>query len=310
MKSHVKFGPENDEWIYNRDTREYDLTRGQLPRGFTMKTTEGPADTTITLAPSLSALVVVDMQNFFLHPRCNEHPTGLAAVERLIEVVAKCREAGIRIIWLNWGLTEADIASMPAATSRSFASSLVTPPLDNKQQQARNGFGSDMGDGRGRLLMAGSWNAALYDPLLPLLRRDDDAAANDDDDDDDTDIFCAKNRISGLWNDETPLARALAGEGVGEEEHGHGHGHSGGGGGGGGGSRSRFRTLLFAGVNTDQCVLGTLADAYYRGYDCVLVEDCCATKTPGGQEVTVLNTSRGFGFVVDSKSFCEGKVTK
>ena len=33
-------------------------------------------------------------------------------------------------------------------------------------------------------------------------------------------------------------------------------------------------TLLFAGVNADQCVLCTLQSANFLGYDCLLVEDC------------------------------------
>lgn len=33
-------------------------------------------------------------------------------------------------------------------------------------------------------------------------------------------------------------------------------------------------TLLFADVNADQCVLCTLQDAIFRGYDCLLIEDC------------------------------------
>lgn len=100
--------------------------------------------------------------------------------------------------------------------------------------------------------MAGSWNARIYDTLQDVSQVD-------------SDIFCNKNRISGFWNGETPLAKALTAGG--------------------------FRTLLFTGVNTDQCVLGTLADAYYRGWDCIMVEDCCATTTPGGQDVTIYNTS-------------------
>ncbi|KAI1774504.1 isochorismatase [Hypoxylon cercidicola] len=259
------WGPKGDEWTYASDAKLWDLTRGIPSPGFMMRTTEGPTDATIMLTPALSALVVVDMQNFFIHPRCNDHPTGLAAVERTMEVVKRCREIGLKVIWLNWGLSEEDLSSMPAATERSFARSLVTPSLDNKQ--ARNGFGSDMGEERGRLLMSGSWNAKLYDPLQDASRTD-------------LDIFCDKNRISGLWNGDTPLAKALVAGG--------------------------YRTLLFAGVNTDQCVLGTLADAYYRGWDCIMLEDCCATKTPGGHDVTIYNTANGYGFVTDSKSFTEG----
>ena len=40
-------------------------------------------------------------------------------------------------------------------------------------------------------------------------------------------------------------------------------------------------TLLFAGVNVDRCVMATLEDAAYLGYDCLLVEDCTATVHPG-----------------------------
>ncbi|OTB04774.1 hypothetical protein M426DRAFT_320363 [Hypoxylon sp. CI-4A] len=263
MSSTLKLGPKGDEWTYDKEKRRYDLTRGASP-GFTIDTTRGPTNTSIMLAPNLSALVVVDMQNFFLHPRCNDHPSGLAAVDRTLEVVRRCRDVGIKILWLNWGLNDDDLDTMPAATERSFANGLIAPPPDNKQ--VRTGFGSDMGEGRGRLLMEGSWNAMLYGPLQDASQAD-------------SDIFCNKNRISGFWQDNTPFAKALAAHG--------------------------FRTLLFAGVNTDQCVLGTLADAYHRGWDCILIEDCCATKTPGGQDVTVFNAS-AYGFVVDSRGIVSG----
>lgn len=105
------------------------------------------------------------------------------------------------------------------------------------------------------MLMNNSWNAQLYDPLREIVRQGED-------------LVISKNRVSGLWNGETAFAQALDGLGI--------------------------RTLLFAGVNTNQCVLGTLLDSYHRGYDCVLIEDCCATKTPGGQEVPILDVSVSF----------------
>ncbi|CAJ2499689.1 Uu.00g025420.m01.CDS01 [Anthostomella pinea] len=268
MTADLRFDPQGDGWTFNKETQTYDLRRASPSRRFTVLTSQGPPNTSVTLAPALSALVVIDMQNFFLHPRCNDHPSGLAAVERTLQDVDKWREIGIKVIWLNWGLTDEDIVSMPAAAQHSFASAVVSPPVDDRQ--ATYGFGSDMGDDRGRLLVACSWNAQLYDPLQDASRPG-------------SDLFCDKNRISGLWNSEMPLAKALPGAGS--------------------------RTLLFAGVNTDQCILGTLADAYYRGFDCILLENCCATKTPGGQEVTVYNTARGYGFVVDSRSFCDDLVT-
>lgn len=69
-------------------------------------------------------------------------------------------------------------------------------------------------------------------------------------------------------------------------------------------------TLLFGGVNADQvfynfmfvpranipdrwqCVGGTLVDAYFRGYDCILVSDITATTSPaGGLENVLYNTT-------------------
>lgn len=119
----------------------------------------------------------------------------------------------------------------------------------------RMGLGADLGDGQGRCLMAGEWNSAIYGPLAAAVRPED--------------VHCAKNRMSGLWGPSQPLWRHLEKEGR--------------------------RTLLFTGVNTDQCVLGTLSDAYNAGWDCVMVEDCCATTTPGAREVCLWNigVSRG-----------------
>jgi nicotinamidase-related amidase len=60
-------------------------------------------------------------------------------------------------------------------------------------------------------------------------------------------------------------------------------------------------TLLFAGVNADQCVLCTLQDANFRGYDCLLVEDCAATTSPDYcMAATIYNVGQCFGFVVRS----------
>jgi len=60
-------------------------------------------------------------------------------------------------------------------------------------------------------------------------------------------------------------------------------------------------TLLFAGVNADQCVLCTLQDANFRGYDCLLLRDCSATTSPDYcMAATIYNVNQCFGFVLDS----------
>lgn len=87
------------------------------------------------------------------------------------------------------------------------------------------------------------------------------------------DILVDKYRISGFWD--TPLDSILRNLGA--------------------------RTLLFAGVNTDQCVLHTLADANFLGYGCVLLKDCCATSSPDFcTEATLWNVRKCLGFVSDS----------
>jgi nicotinamidase-related amidase len=88
------------------------------------------------------------------------------------------------------------------------------------------------------------------------------------------DVRVDKHRISGFWD--TPLDSILRNLGV--------------------------TSLLFAGVNTDQCVMCTLQDANFLGYGCVLVEDCCATSSPKFcTEATVWNVKKCYGFVTDSR---------
>jgi len=86
--------------------------------------------------------------------------------------------------------------------------------------------------------------------------------------------------MSGLWGYQTALDLFLAENGI--------------------------TTLLFAGVNTDQCVLGTLVDAYFRGYDCIVLEDGTATTSPeGGFENVIYNAGNSYGFVTDTKRVIE-----
>ena len=87
------------------------------------------------------------------------------------------------------------------------------------------------------------------------------------------DVQVAKYRMSGFWD--TELDSILRNLGT--------------------------TTLLFGGVNADQCVLCTLQDANFLGYDCVLVEDCAATTSPAFcWEATVYNVKQCFGFVTGS----------
>jgi len=68
-----------------------------------------------------------------------------------------------------------------------------------------------------------------------------------------------------------------------------------------------IKTLLIGGVNMDQCVMTTLEDASFLGYDTILVEDCTATTSPEYCVQAVLyNVKLLFGFVTDSKAILTG----
>ena len=87
------------------------------------------------------------------------------------------------------------------------------------------------------------------------------------------DIRVDKYRMSGFWD--TPLEAILR--------------------------NLRVDTLFFAGVNADQCVIWTLADANFLGYDCVMLEDCCATTSPAFcWDATLYNVRQCFGFTANS----------
>jgi len=93
----ITFGPPDQEWHYSQATRTYDISGGSEKK-LTIATTKGPENTSIVIAPQSSALVIVDMQNFFLDPKCMDHPNGLKAVEPTIKVIEKCREVGIQVL--------------------------------------------------------------------------------------------------------------------------------------------------------------------------------------------------------------------
>lgn len=62
-------------------------------------------------------------------------------------------------------------------------------------------------------------------------------------------------------------------------------------------------TLFFGGVNADQCVMATLQDANFLGYDCILIKECTATTSPEYcWQATIYNVKQCFGFVTDLQS--------
>ena len=89
------------------------------------------------------------------------------------------------------------------------------------------------------------------------------------------DIQVTKHRFSGFWDTELDaILRNLA-----------------------------VKTLFIGGVNMDQCVMTTLEDASFLGYDTVLVTDATATTSPAYcVESTLYNVRLLFGFTATSEA--------
>lgn len=270
-------------WLYD-SIDGFDLTHPPTPTApLDPGTTTVKIQTTtlpITISAPKSALVIIDMQNFFLSQSLGRpsDSKGLLAQKQLLDyAIPAARKAGIQIIWLNWGLTETEIANMPPSTLRVFgfesvaaehfaswadvdatqkhatidshginegSHKLPAPPTQidqptpTKQPRLYRGAGTDIGPVTlqdssvvpgGRLMMRDTWNA----DLTPELRQnyEDQGLASSTKV---RDVWIHKNRMSGLWGPSTDCTEFL-------DKHG-------------------IRTLLFAGVNTDQCVGGSLQD--------------------------------------------------
>ncbi|MDH2403684.1 cysteine hydrolase [Bradyrhizobium sp. SSUT18] len=207
----------------------------------------------VTLDLARTAIIIVDMQNDFCHPKGWLAHIGIDVtparrpIEPLRRLLPILRNSSVPIIWLNWG-------NRPDRLNLSPSLLHVYNPT---------GVGIGLGDplpGSGaKVLERGSWSAAVVDELAV----------------EPTDIHVAKYRMSGFQD--TELDSILRNLGV--------------------------TTLMFAGVNADQCVLCTLQDANFRGYDCILLEDCAATTSPDYcMAATVYNVNQCFGFVASSEA--------
>lgn len=171
------FGDETDFWRYTK-RGGFDLTRQKNHSTISTNIYLNTITYPVVINPTRSALIIIDMQNFFIHPSIRTHQTGLSACRQLLQhAIPAARKAKIQIIWLNWGLTEEDIALAPPGLKCGFAFDRIDQSTLNSEKKTRKiykGFGTDMGEvilpsgekiDAGRLLMRHSWNTRLYDPL-------------------------------------------------------------------------------------------------------------------------------------------------
>lgn len=267
-------GGSKNFWLYSKE-HGFDLTHPATPTSpliyprIPLETRSAP----VTIDPKKTALVVIDLQNYFLSPALGRpaDAIGMKVVDKLLQVaIPACRKVEIPIVWLSWGVTDEDIETMPPTILKGFG--LDTNFVGDWRPPA---LGADIGpvkleDGSivegGKILMPDQWNSASYGPL-------EDAHEPED-------IWINKNRLSGFWGG-TRIEEALSSRGI--------------------------RTLVFAGANTDQCVGGSIQDAFTKNWDCLMLDDGCATTSPDfSRQCIEFNVASGWGFLLSCADFAQG----
>jgi nicotinamidase-related amidase len=225
--------------------------------------------TPVVIEPAKTALLIIDLQNYDLHEALGNDNSEFSCAEDTIlqYAIPAARETGIQIIWVTTGSSDEDLEEMdpgvfktfnfePVQTSPDWQKLPLGEGFSNKgMYRNQKGVSDEIGEiadengkviDAGRILVKGSWNSWLHNPLSDAYHGGKTATPPD--------VHFYKNRSSGMCDRMTDVTNFL-------KEH-------------------NLRTLLFTGINMDLCVMGTLQDAYLKGFDTILLKDGCATNSP------------------------------
>lgn len=180
------YGPHPD----NAWHRHYGVTSLLRPPHTPQPLLFGSDQGNLELDISTSAVVVVDMQNDFCHPEgwFAQKGASMRATRRPIAPLRKLlpawRQAGGRVVWLNWGI-RADRLNLPPVVH-----------FVGKRGAGEVGYGEHSPIDHGPALVQGSWGAEVISELPP----------------EPADIQVCKHRLSGFWDNE--LDSILRGQGI------------------------------------------------------------------------------------------------
>lgn len=250
--------------------------------------------TPVVIDPAKTALIIIDMQNYNLAKELGNNVQAYFDAEEAIlrYALPAARKAALQVVWLTWGLTDEDMEAMDPGPVRTFGWHTVKIPdakpgrpgedrRNDGELRNQGGIGDELGevsleDGTkvdgGRILFKGSWNAQMHGALHEAFVESASSSRPD--------VHIHKNSNSGMTDKTPELAEFLQREGI--------------------------RTLLFTGTNTDQCVMGTLQDAYLKGFDTIMLKDGCATNSPEFAQLSAEhNCLRSWGFLSTCKDLAD-----
>jgi nicotinamidase-related amidase len=263
-------GNSKNFWKWSKE-EGFDLTHPPTPDSEPVqpRLTLQCAMTPVAIDPAKTALLIIDLQNYDLHEALGNDNSEFYRAEKTIlkYAIPAARKSGIQIIWVTTGYSDQDLEEMDPGVFKTFNFEPVKtsddwqklPPGEGWSNKGmyrnQKGVGDEIGevtdkngkviDG-GKILVKGSWNSWLHDPLSDAYYEGQGAVLPD--------VHFYKNRSSGMCDRMKDVTNFL-------NEH-------------------ELRTLLFTGINIDQCVMGTLQDAYLKGFDTILLKDGCATDSP------------------------------